>query len=441
MRRFVKVFRDPIYGYIGVTPEELKVIELPLFQRLRRVSQLSFVNSVYPSANHTRFTHSLGVMHLARENGARLKDMGYIDDEKAKILRWAGLLHDTGHGPFSHAFEPVLAQFILQDRKTETLSEAHIRYGQKLIYENPEIYEKIGGQDIAKQVCALIRGKEYFGEEPHELLKSIMRGPFSIDRLDYLRRDAYHAGTPEYGIVDTTRIINSFLWEPRTEGVYYSKKGVYALEGAVLSYFNMYRAVYFHHATRAAYCLCQDILWEAFQQGIFDNVNWDDFWQNFDDFKCLEMIYSKGNAEIKGRISLLLNRKLPKKILDSTDLELRYDLKKPILRLCMPQTYEKKMELENEIRKNLGVKAFYIDSPNLAPYPPPRREEPYPVLIALDENQPSSANKPLHEMTRYLRGLWEENGIIRIYMEKIWSGDGVPQETKAKVLNTLTDNL
>lgn len=439
MRRFEKIIRDPIYGYIGVTDEELKIIELPLFQRLRRISQLSFVNLVYPGANHTRFSHSLGVLHLAGVIGSIFKEMGYIDDDEAIILRWAGLLHDIGHGPFSHAFEPVLAQFILRDG--EPWTEAHIRYGQKLIYNTPEIYKKIGGKDVAKRVCGLISGKEYQGEKTNELMKSIMTGFFSIDRLDYLKRDAHHAGTPEYGIIDADRILNSFLWDKKFDNVYYSKKGVYALAGAILSYFNMYQAIYFHHATRAAYCLCQHILWDAFSQGIFKNTDWKELWQNFDDFKCLEIIYTKGSNDIKEKISLLLNRKLPKRILDSSDFTTRSDLKIKIGHLQQPAMYPQKMEVEERIRKQLNIKTFYIDSPEIVPYPCLSREPPFPPLIALDEEQPSSSNKLLHEIATYLTGLQAPPDIIRIYMEEIWKNDDEKLKLKDKVLDALAQNI
>lgn len=439
MKRFAKVIRDPIYGYIGVTEEELKIIELPVFQRLRRISQLSFANLVYPSASHTRFAHSLGVLHLAGVIGSIFKEMGYIDSDEARMLRWVGLLHDIGHGPFSHAFEPVLAQFVLQDG--EPWTEAHIRYGQKLIYETPEIYEKIGGRDTAKRVCGLISGKEYQGESPNQLMKSIMTGLFAIDRLDYLKRDAHHAGTPEYGIVDVDRIINSFLWVQEPDDVYYSKKGVYALAGVVLSYFNMYQAIYFHHATRAAYCLCQHILWDAFSQGIFGDISWEELWQNFDDFKCLEIIYAKGNNDTKEKISLLINRKLPKRILDSSDFMTRGNLKLRIGRLHQPEMYPKKMGIEDRIRKSLKVKTFYMDSPEIVPYPRPSREPPFPPLIALNENQPSLSNKPLHEIAMYLTGLREPQDIIRVYMEEIWKDDREKQELKDKVLDALTKYL
>ena len=100
--------KDPVHGYIEVTPTERAIIDTPQFQRLRRVKQLSAAHLTYPGAEHTRFQHSLGVMHLSGEIARRLQDVELIDQEDASKIRIAGLLHDIGHGPFSHLFEEVL---------------------------------------------------------------------------------------------------------------------------------------------------------------------------------------------------------------------------------------------------------------------------------------------------------------------------------------------
>lgn len=442
MIKIEKIIRDPLYeGYIGITQEEREIIELPVFQRLRRVSQLSFGDLVYPNANHNRFAHSLGVLHLAGLIGAFLKEKGYIKDEEVRILRLAGLLHDLGHGPFSHAFEPVLADFILKDGKPWT--EAHIRYGQKLIYETPEILKKIG-KETAKQICSLIKGEEFEGENPNNLMKTIMKGLFSLDRLDYLRRDAYHAGTPEYGQLDIIRILSSFLWEGDT--VYYSKKGVYALAMVIFSYFHMYQALYFHHAVRAAFCLCQDILWTASNQGVFREIQdiekWKKFWPSFDDYKCLEIISQKGNEEVKEKVQSLLNRKLPKRILNSEDFRGKADLKFEIYGLCAPARYKEKMDIESKIREELKVKTFYIDSPEVTPYPYITDEEIKKIpLIAFKEEQPSVFNEVFHKVVPPVKGLWEKPDILRIYIEKIWKNDEEKQKLKSKILDILTDKL
>ena len=101
---------DPIHDFIRVYDYELPIIDSPLFQRLRRIKQLSGAHLTYPSAQHSRFEHSLGVMHIATEAGFALNEKGYLNSDDVQILRLAGLLHDIGHGPFSHLFEEVIQE-------------------------------------------------------------------------------------------------------------------------------------------------------------------------------------------------------------------------------------------------------------------------------------------------------------------------------------------
>ena len=112
---------DPIHDFIRVYDYELPIIDSPLFQRLRRIKQLSGAHLTYPSAQHSRFEHSLGVMHIATEAGFALNEKGYLNSDDVQILRLAGLLHDIGHGPFSHLFEEVI-----QEKKI-----SHEDYGKK----------------------------------------------------------------------------------------------------------------------------------------------------------------------------------------------------------------------------------------------------------------------------------------------------------------------
>ncbi len=101
---------DPIHDFVRVFDHELEIIDNPIFQRLRRIRQLSGAHLTYPGAQHTRFEHSLGVMHIASQAGEALKEKGILKSDDIEILRVAGLLHDIGHGPFSHLFEEIIQQ-------------------------------------------------------------------------------------------------------------------------------------------------------------------------------------------------------------------------------------------------------------------------------------------------------------------------------------------
>ena len=293
--QYKKVIRDPIYGYIGLTEEQLNVIELPVFQRLRRISQLSFADLVYPSATHNRFSHSLGVMHLARILSDYLKNSGLgeqleLNDDDYEAIIWAGLLHDIGHLPFSHVCEPIFAHYI---GNPINWREYHVEIGAKIIQDSRFGIIDILGSKMVNKVVKLIRGKD---SQIPRLLVEVITGICSVDRLDYLKRDAYHAGTPEYAIIDAQRILTSLHFypeDPYTAPIF-RRKALYALEGVILSYFYMYRAIYYHHAVRSAYLLFQDIIWEAFENSnLREKLNElfiPEFWNHFDDHCFLTIL-------------------------------------------------------------------------------------------------------------------------------------------------------
>lgn len=193
--------------------------------------------------------------------------------------------------------------------------------------------------------------------------------------LDYLKRDAHHAGTPEYAIIDTDRILTSVTYFPTD--IYLSpifkKKGLYALEGAILSYFYMYRAIYFHHTVRAAYLLFQDIIWDAFEKhGLKDKIEnlFDpEFWYSFDDHRFLSLLYSI--KELRPKLEQLVFRKLPKMI--PTE-KIRGTNITRIYRFIAERPYNEKISKERiiteELRKNYPkLEMVLLDSPIIIPYP------------------------------------------------------------------------
>jgi len=314
---FAKVVRDPIYGYIGLTDEQLKVVNLPVFQRLRRVSQLSFADLVYPNATHTRFSHSLGVMELARRVGKYIRTENHgIENIFIEALEWAGLLHDLGHFPFSHAFEVAGAEFI--EGRGEPWRDFHVRWGQRILTD-----KRLGiCGEIPDEILGLvIELIDKNAKSKYKILDDTISGYFSVDRIDYLKRDAYHAGTPEYAIIDTDRLISSLLPSEDPTISVYKDKCCYVLEGAILSYFYMYRAMYYHKTVLAAYLLFQDILRDAFEYSHFSKIDdWlkPSFWYNFDDYRCLSLLGEE--EKLADKLNSFLRRELPK-VIKETELE------------------------------------------------------------------------------------------------------------------------
>ena len=192
---FTGEITDPIHKYIPITDLEKKLIDTEFFQRLRKIRQLAGAHLVYPSAQHTRFEHSIGAMHLAGLAAESLLNKGYITcKEDVESLRIAALLHDIGHGPFSHLFEEVL-------REKESNKINHEIIGKRIIKETIiiDILEKYGYD--GDFVCKLS-----FGESQKMFYDEIIAGSLSVDIMDYLPRDSFFTGA-EYGKVDYHRLI------------------------------------------------------------------------------------------------------------------------------------------------------------------------------------------------------------------------------------------
>ena len=228
--------KDPVHGYIEVTPTERAIIDTPQFQRLRRVKQLSAAHLTYPGAEHTRFQHSLGVMHLSGEIARRLQDVELIDQEDASKIRIAGVLHDIGHGPFSHLFEEVLEKRDMNHEQMSTRIVSETDVGDVLITNGFDA-EEMGKLSVGSLDC----------DKPY--INNIIAGQFSADVLDYLPRDSYFSGV-EYGKVDYDRLVRSIGVVDDTLAV--KDTALYVLESMVIARYMMFKAVYFHRSVRAA---------------------------------------------------------------------------------------------------------------------------------------------------------------------------------------------
>lgn len=225
-----KILNDPIYGLITI-PSELifEIINHPFFQRLRRIKQLGLTDFVYPGALHTRFHHALGAMHLMRITLDNLRIKGNeISDQEYEASLIAILLHDIGHGPFSHALEHSL----LQDVPHESLSILIIEL----------LNQKLGGElELALRIFKNQYDRKFF----HQLVSSQL----DIDRLDYLQRDCFFTGVSE-GTIGADRIIK--MMDVKDDQIVIEEKGVYSIENFLSARRLMYWQVYLHKTTVSA---------------------------------------------------------------------------------------------------------------------------------------------------------------------------------------------
>jgi HD superfamily phosphohydrolase len=236
-----KIFNDPIYGFIGV-PSELifDIIETPEFQRLRRIRQMGLADMVYPGALHTRFHHALGCMHLMQRTLENLRDKGTsISNDEYEAAQIAILLHDVGHGPFSHTLEYSLISNV--DHEELSLLIMKRLNGQ---------FD--GGLNLAIQMFDGSYERPFF----HQLISSQL----DIDRLDYLNRDSFFTGVSE-GTIGADRIIK--LLDVVDEEIVVEEKGIYSIENFLNARRLMYWQVYLHKTGVAADIMLQDIISRA----------------------------------------------------------------------------------------------------------------------------------------------------------------------------------
>lgn len=252
-----KIIRDAVHGDIFIPKKFLDVIDTPEFQRLRRIKQLSVANMVFPSADHTRFSHSIGTFHIMnlminhfRETFLHMDIK--ISEEEINIVLLASLLHDLGHGPFSHAFEGVLPQIhnnIKHEEWTKRIIEDENGEIHKIIVKN-------FGKDIPKKVTELIskqreaKKKEDYVLEKIDLfnvLSSLISSQLDADRMDYLLRDSLHCGVT-FGKIDIQRIISSLEITVQNNKYYVCvpEKYVQDIENYVLARYQMQKVVYYH---------------------------------------------------------------------------------------------------------------------------------------------------------------------------------------------------
>lgn len=241
----MKLVKDPVHGELQIPEEDLPILDSPSVQRLRRIKQIGLGDLVYPGASHTRFEHSLGTMHIAGELGTR---MGLERDELAK-LRIAALLHDLGHGPFSHTSEKFSIQYGGIDHSS--LTRSSIQGGpisgtlRSLGYDPGEIASVASGEDQG--------------------IGRVLHSEIGVDRMDYLMRDAHYTGVA-YGVIDYDRIMSTLVFHGGE--IVVREKGTQAVESLLVARFLMYPAVYLHHVARIADAMMIRALEELADGGI-----------------------------------------------------------------------------------------------------------------------------------------------------------------------------
>jgi hypothetical protein len=356
---FAGEITDPIHRYVRFTQAEKDIIDTAAFQRLRRIRQLAGAHLVYPGAQHSRFEHSLGAMHIAGLAGESLLAKGYIDSaETVQELRLAALLHDIGHGPFSHLFEEVLEV---------GSGTSHEEMGRRIITKG-EIADVLGRAGYsAEHVAGFSSGQSRVG-----FLNEIISGGLSADIMDYLPRDSYFSGA-EYGKVDYYRLTSSF--EVARGRLAINRSALNSLESMLISRYEMFKAVYFHKTVRAAEVMLLQSMIAADAALRLTDTSLDNY-LGLTDEVTLGRLCSAGNSFASGLARDYRDRRLLKcvyeKFLHKRDRNRRMDRKAL-------------SALEEEIASAAGVdRGTVFADASRAPSMPltPSKEEMYSVLVA-----------------------------------------------------------
>ncbi|MCC9621759.1 HD domain-containing protein [Thalassospira sp. MA62] len=240
-----KVFKDPVHRYIYVYDHLIwELINTKEFQRLRRIKQLGTSFLTFHGAEHTRFHHSLGVYEIARQLIDQFQQYPEWDDRDRELLLAAALLHDVGHGPFSHAFEHVF-------------SVRHEVWTERIILGETEVNKVLSemGVGFAEEVASIINKTH-----PNRLIVNMLSSQLDVDRMDYLLRDAHFAGV-SYGKFDLERMLR--VLRPDEDQVVVKQSGMHTIEDYIMRRYQMYWQVYLHPATRSSDLLLKAILERA----------------------------------------------------------------------------------------------------------------------------------------------------------------------------------
>jgi len=387
--KYVGEIADPIHKYIRFTELEKKIIDSKVFQRLRRIKQLAGAHLVYPAAQHSRFEHSLGTMHLAGLAGEHLFSIGVLDKESIQELRIAALLHDIGHGPFSHLFEEALKA---------TSNKNHESIGAEIICKT-ELSDILSGFGYSPSVISEIS----FGNSKVKFKNEIISGSLSSDLMDYLPRDGFFTGV-EYGKVDYNRIINSFR-VTNNGSLALDISSFYSFESMIISRYEMFRAVYFHKTVRSAEVMLLHSLLLSSEILNLSKISLTDYLKLTDDSILLKISSSPNNEMAKEMVSNYLERKLLKCVYE------RFIRKRDnFTKLNRDKIEELRLKIAR--LSNIDEKRIFLDTYgiSLVPLAPNKQEMKSILLVSEDEffKQPVSNLPLVNSITGYL-------DMIRVY--------------------------
>lgn len=396
-REYWGEIKDPVHGYVYITQKEKTIIDSYPVQRLHRLRQLAGAEYVYPGANHTRFEHSVGVMYLAGMVIGNPNISQYVNEDETEIIRIAALLHDVGHGPFSHVFEHLLTKNLdktHEDLTTWIIQKSELSDMIKKAGYNPQ---EIGELAVGK----LHKPKKAF-------LDQIISSTVDVDKQDFIVRDTYHTGA-EYGYIDIFRLI--YTLDVLGENLAVEIGALSALESLLIARIESFKSIYFHRVGRAAQIMLAMAMDKANEELGLTRFKTPEQYLAMDDYTVYTML--KNCKKSKNIINDLENRRMLKCAYEKTF----YEKDTMVSNIFSRENYRRQLQLEIAEEANVETNMVMIDVPTVpsVPYEHSALTESMEIPVFYKTPEGKKIPQRLSEISKIFDTLRGFMNILRVY--------------------------
>jgi HD superfamily phosphohydrolase len=399
-RNYWSEIKDPVHGYVYVTEDEKAVIDSYPVQRLHRLRQLAGAEYVYPGANHTRFEHSVGVMYLAGRVAENPYISQLVSEEELAMVRVAGLLHDVGHGPFSHVFEQLLEKEL--DKTHEDITTWIIKKS-----ELQDILKKNGCKpdDVSKLAVGKLHrpGKAF--------LDQIISSAVDVDKQDFIVRDTHHTGA-EYGFIDIFRLIHTL--DVMEGNLAVDVGALSALESLIIARIESFKSIYFHRVGRAAQIMLALAMEKANAELRLTSFRTPEEYLAMDDYTVWTKL--KNCKKSSGIIRNLERRKLLKCAYERTF----YEKDTVVSSIFSRETNRKQLQADIAKAAKLDTDAVIIDVPTVpsVPYHHSVLTESMEIPVFYRTQEGRKVPQRLSEISKIFETLKGFMNILRVYTDE-----------------------
>jgi HD superfamily phosphohydrolase len=392
--------KDPVHGYVYITEQEKEIIDSYPVQRLHRLRQLAGSEYVYPGANHTRFEHSIGVMYLASRVVENSGISQYISEDEAKLVKIAGLLHDVGHGPFSHVFEHLLDKELGKTHEDLTT----------WIIENSELKEILRRNGYhPEEVGKLAVGRLHKPQKA--FLDQVISSAVDVDKQDFIVRDTHHTGA-EYGFVDIFRLIHAL--DVLGGNLAVDLGALSALESLIIARMESFRSIYFHRVGRAAQIMLAMAMEKANGELGFTRFKTPDEYMAMDDYTVWTALKNckKSNAIIRD----LERRRLLKCAYERTF----YEKDTMVSNIFGRETHRTQLQTDIADKAGIAAEEVIIDVPTVpsVPYHHSALLEPMEIPAFYKAQSGEKIPQRLSEISKIFETLRGFINILRVYTKE-----------------------